>query len=213
MKSYQRLLSAITAYLPKIEQFKPYLVWASIVISCSVLLFPGIHNQFANISWALFIITMLIRPVMVLWPRAQKKWELLRHPVLAIVAIVLRFGMMWRRQLGILTGVFGIAHGAGVLLLTGRGLTDVFSAALWNFGNFWGWGMLALAAMLPPLVTSNNLAVRYLRRGWKWWQLLAYVAFIATGVHIALVENELGPVVPVIVWAVLWVFARHRRKK
>ncbi len=174
----------------------------SIFISLSVFLFPTWQSEFGKASWGCFIGTMMVRPLFeLLW-----KYK--------IPGIVLRELMMWRRELGILVGVFGLAHGAGVLLLYGKEWSDLFTSAMWDFRTLWGWGMLAMALLLPPLATSNMWSMKQFAKWWKPLQRVSYAAFVATGIHVFLTTNDLLPLLIVGAWGGLWLltfFKKFRR--
>jgi DMSO/TMAO reductase YedYZ heme-binding membrane subunit len=98
-----------------------------------------------------------------------------------------------------------MAHGAGALLVRkNKELMDVFDPALWDFGTYWGWGLLAAALMVPLLATSNVWSMKVLKKWWKPLQRLSYLAFLATGIHIFMIHYEAGPLVVVGFWGILW---------
>jgi sulfoxide reductase heme-binding subunit YedZ len=94
-----------------------------------------------------------------------------------------RHWTMWlarrRRDLGVASFVYAAGHTLIYLadrasldaILTGLGLPDIFV----------GW--LALALFVPLAATSNDIAVRALKRSWKRLHRLVYPAAILTFLH------------------------------
>ena len=57
--------------------------------------------------------------------------------------------------------------------------------------NLFAWtGWVAIAAMLPPALTSNDLSRRRLGRWWKWVQRLSYLAARGAAVHWLLLAGD-----------------------
>lgn len=192
-------------------KFKKYfVVILAVLVALSVFVEPSWHRDFANWGWWCFIAVMLVRPVFEVWNILIGKFAVklqehkLVNDVVGLVRKVLVIAMGWRRELGILAGVFGLAHGVGVIW-NYKSLADIFTPEMWDFSTKWGWGMLAAVLLLPLVVTSNVWSMKALKGLWKPLQRLAYVAFVASGMHIFFVENEAGPLVIVGLWLVLWV--------
>lgn len=221
---------------------KVFVVGAGIFIAASVFLFPSFEETFAGWAWGLFIAVMTVRPLSelvqrfpLLFPQIWEKIQMgdrvlfgliLRIKFMAqlsqkggitgiwdLIKKILLLAMQWRRELGILAAVFALAHGAGALLVRNKSLTEVFDSRLWDFDTYWGWGLLAVTLMLPLLLTSNIWSMKFLRRRWKFLQRLSYGAFLATGIHIFLAEDEAGPLLIVGVWAVLWWWMWWKKRK
>jgi len=224
-----------------INHKKLTIVSFSIFIAFSVFLFPSFEDTFAGWAWGLFVAVMMVRPLFelvqrfpLLWPRTWEKIEkvdqvvsrfILQVKLISkasqkfgisgiwdLIKNILKIAMGWRREMGILAGVFGLAHGAGILLIhKNKELMDVFDPALWDFRTLWGWGLLAVALMLPLIITSNAWSIKFFKSWWKPWQRIAYGAFIATGIHVFLAEREAGPLVILVLWGLLWLGARFKR--
>lgn len=221
---------------------KLFVVGAGIFIAASVFLFPSFEKTFAGWAWGLFVAAMMVRPLFELvqrlpllypkvWEKIQKGDKFLSELLLRIkfmatlsqkggitgiwdlIKKILLLAMQWRRELGILAAVFGLAHGAGVLLVRNKSLTEVFNPALWDFSTYWGWGLLAAMLMLPLLLTSNMMSTKLLKRYWKRLQRLSYVAFVVAGIHVFLIEKEAGPLVVVGIWLALWWWMYWLKKK
>jgi DMSO/TMAO reductase YedYZ heme-binding membrane subunit len=72
---------------------------------------------------------------------------------------------------------------------------------------------LAFVTMIPLLLTSNNYAIRLLKRNWKRFQKLTYLFFIASGIHIYMVGGKWPfTIVPMSIWAVVWMVAYLRNR-
>ena len=125
--------------------------------------------------WAaqLLILTMAVTPLRLLFRRGQ--W---------LVWFVRR-----RRDLGVATFAYACAHTA-VYLLRKNDLSLVLDEAIepWLLV---GW--LALAIFVALAATSNDAAVRFLRRGWKRLHRLVYLGAILMFVHWVL--SALDPLV------------------
>jgi len=155
------------------------------------------HKIFANLSWILLIVILISRPLA----------EIVGNKIL------FRF-LRYRKRMGIACGLAAISH--VVFFLIGSGLLGVYFSdpMFWSPNTFFGWGSLALVAMFFPLLTSNNFSLRYFGRHWKKIQRLAYLVFVATAVHVAMVKNDwLTVVAPTTVWLLLWVWAEIKRVK
>ena len=116
-----------------------------------------------EMSARLMIAAMIIGPLAgLLGPRRWLTWLQIR-----------------RRALGVAAFVYAAAHLAFYVLDMGSLdaiLGELPIAAIWT-----GW--LALALMLPIALTSNQMAMKALRTGWKRVQQLAYPAALLTLLH------------------------------
>lgn len=148
------------------------------------------HLLLAWISWSFFILTMLIRPLNDVF-----KLNLCRK------------GMRYRQYLGIVAGTAALVH-VGLFVFALPSPVGFLLTGVWDWQSLFGWGMLALIAILPPLITSNRWSQCYLKTNWKKVQYLSYPAFVLTGVHIAMIDGRwwLG-VLPVLVWLFFWWWA------
>lgn len=119
------------------------------------------------------IIAMIVSPVRMIFPKSRF-W----------------FWMMRRRR------YFGVAAFAYAALHTVLYLVDMGSltAVLGEFRSLGIWtGWLAFFVFLPLALTSNDVSVRLLGRGWKPLQRGVYGAAVATLLHWMFVHNNLGP--------------------
>lgn len=118
-----------------------------------------------------------------------------------------------RKELGIASAMFGLAHGLGFFFAMGLPVTDLFgSSSYWTLDTGYGWGVWAVVVSIPLLLTSNVWAVKLLKKKWKPLQRLTYLFFIAIAVHVALIKPHemLGMVTIVSIWAVLWTMAHYK---
>jgi len=152
-----------------------------------------IHILFAQLAWILLIAVMIVRPANDLWGGSVWRW-----------------GMRYRQYLGIGAGVAAIIH--IILFVWGKDLGfDFWLSSAWNLQTLFGWGMLALICILPPLITSTIYAKKFFRKNWKRIQQLAYLAFLFTAIHIFLVGDWGWGLGPWLIWVVLWLMANGTR--
>lgn len=161
------------------------------IIALSVILNPNIERDFAKFGWDVLIVTLCIRPLMTIFPRL----------------VILSRMMLIRKQLGIIAGTFVLAHGVGVFLRNQLGVSDLFSAELWNLKIFLGWGLWGAVMILPPLLTSNNFLQVKLGKLWKPLQKISYLFFIFGGIHYYLFRQDLSILVELFLWAIIWALA------
>jgi sulfoxide reductase heme-binding subunit YedZ len=150
-----------------------------------------IHILFAKLSWYLLIFILLMRPVGQVF-----NWKFLLK------------NLRYRKHLGIACGLAAILH-VGIYLVYGRLLSVYFfDASFWSLRNLFGWGNLALLALLIPFATSNKASQKFFKKRWKTLQKFSYPALILTGVHVALSREEwLSTLVPISIWAIFWFWA------
>ena len=116
-------------------------------------------------DWAawLLMLTLAITPLRLLF--RGRKWT--------------NWLMRRRRDFGVAS--FAYAAGHTVIYLADKASLDIVLADLGLPEYLTGW--LALALFLPLAATSNDIAVRALRRSWKRLHRLVYPAAILTFVH------------------------------
>lgn len=154
-----------------------------------------IHIIFAKISWVLLITILMMRPL-----GEILNWKFFLSK------------LHYRKQLGIVCGIAALLH--VTIYLVENNLLGVYftNPSFWSFKNLFGWGNIALLAMLPPLLTSNKASQRFFKKYWKSLQKFSYPTFIFTGIHIALSRNELiFGLLPVAIWAIIWSWAKIKK--
>lgn len=126
------------------------------------------HVIVASGDWAAWLLmaTLAVTPIRLLFRgRGWTTWLMRR-----------------RRDFGVAS--FAYAAGHTVIYLIDKASFDVILAELSSAGMLTGW--LALALFAPLAATSNDVAVRALKRSWKRLHRLVYPAAILTFAHWAL---------------------------
>ena len=114
----------------------------------------------------LLMVTLAVTPIRLAWgAKPAMKW-LARH----------------RRDLGVASFVYAAGH--TVFYLWRKGSVELILAELGEIYLLLGW--LALALFVPLAVTSNDVAVRALKRSWKRLHRLVYPAASLAFLHWAL---------------------------
>ncbi|MCB9802950.1 ferric reductase-like transmembrane domain-containing protein [Candidatus Nomurabacteria bacterium] len=147
-----------------------YVILPLILLTITIF-FPeySLFKQYGELAWQLLILVLFIKPIILILGVKQLM------PLLT-----------FRREIGIATFWFAIFHAGNMIYnLKMYQLKDYLG---WN--NFVFWGALAIIAYLIVSATSNNLAMRKLKRNWKKIQSLSYFIFSAVLIHIALIEKE-----------------------
>jgi sulfoxide reductase heme-binding subunit YedZ len=148
-------------------------------------------GEFA-VRW--MVLAMMIGPALdVFGPRRWLLWLLAR-----------------RRWIGVAAFLYGVAHLVFYVLdmgTPGDMLDEIGEHGIWT-----GWA--AFVAMAVPAVTSNDAAMRALRRGWKRLQRLVWPAAILTVLHWGLLTlSWTGAAVHFGPLAVLFILRLARRAK
>jgi sulfoxide reductase heme-binding subunit YedZ len=156
-------------------------------------------NIFSLVGWAawiILIIVMLARPLSILFK-----------------GIFIKI-LPYRKWLGISLSFLIIVH---LIIFASRRDYD-FSFFIdpnyWDFTGLLGWGLLAFVLMIPLFVTSNKFSMQILGKNWKRLQRLAYLFFIAVGIHIYFAGHPwYFTLLPIGLWAALYAIALIKRKK
>jgi len=140
-------------------------------------------------AWVITVIVMLAKPLSILFKGLFIKI------------------LPYRQWLGITLSLFAILHVVLFVIRVGD-VSFFFDPGYWNFTTFTGWGVLSFVVMLPLFVTSNKLSMKLLKKNWKRIQLLAYVFFIAVGLHIYLANGQwYFSLLPIGIWLLLYIIA------
>jgi methionine sulfoxide reductase heme-binding subunit len=107
-----------------------------------------------------------------------------------------------RRYLGVGAFLYAVLH--LIFYIIDMGNVDDMLAEFLAPGIWTGWA--ALAIMTPLVVTSNDVAMRAMKAGWKKLQRLVYLAALLTLLHWMWVHNSYtGALVHFAPLAVLWI--------
>ncbi len=115
-----------------------------------------------ELAAVLLVATLAVTPLRLICPgRARASWLLAR-----------------RRQLGVVAFAYSVLHTGAYVVRQPmeRVVEEAADIAMWT-----GW--LALVLMLPLTVTSNDTAVRVLKRRWKTLHRTVYVIAVLTFAH------------------------------
>ena len=158
------------------------MLWAVLAVPVAVELYrvatvpdiwPGdLLQPTGEWSARMIIVALMLTPLGQLFPANRAVRWLIRH----------------RRAFGVAAFGYAALH----LLFYVRDMESV-AAMLAEVGAPGIWtGWLALLCLVPPVLASNDAAVRMLRRNWKRVQRLAYPAAILTLAHWMLVHDGLA---------------------
>lgn len=191
------MINLLNKYVKHIKIFLVLLSFSSIIVYFNPV---DSYKEFGNLSWIFLIIVMIIRPLRDIFSKCK----------------IFSFLAKFRREMWILVWVFWIAHTIWFALLMEyeNWVLGLFSDEyVWKFDWMMFWWMLAFLVSIPLLITSNWFCTRILGKNWKRLQYLAYLMFPFVAIHIALIEKEIWPFIPVIAWIVLLVIATIKNKK
>lgn len=131
----------------------------------------GMIQQTGEWSARLMILAMLLSPLVAAIGR--RNW--------------LNFMLLHRRWIGVAAFVYAVLHLYLYLIDMGN-LEDIL--AEWLAPGIWtGWAAMVL--MLLPALTSNDLAMRWLKSGWKRVQRLVYPSAVLVLLHWIWVHNSI----------------------
>ncbi len=135
-----------------------------------------------------------MQPVDLLQPTGETSARLLIvammiAPLIALVGPLgwLRWLLARRRSIGVAAFAYAMLH--LVLYIVDMELLSAMLAEITAPGIWTGWAAFVL--MIPMALTSNNVAVRTLKSGWKRLQRLVYPAALLTLLHWVFVHNNL----------------------
>ncbi|MGK2848511.1 MAG: ferric reductase-like transmembrane domain-containing protein [Minisyncoccota bacterium] len=133
-------------------------------------LFPEVRKDFGEASANILLFILFLSPLS----------RLLRMRLLLQL-------MGLRRELGILMGYLATVHGVGYLL--DPSWFDMFiepylGSNVFMMQPLFFFGIIAYILTLPLLLTSNNLALRFLGgKKWKWLHRSVYLLFVVAILH------------------------------
>lgn len=147
------------------------------------------------IAWILLCIVMLAKPVSLLFK-----------------GLFLKI-LPYRKWLGILLSIGIIIHVIVFASNLNFNFGFLIDPKFWNFTNLYGWGLLGFVVMIPLFITSNKFSIKLLGKNWKRLQKLAYIMFLAVGLHIYFSNGQwYFTLLPIGLWAVLYTVVLIKRK-
>ena len=96
--------------------------------------------------------------------------------------------LQFRRQMGVAVFWLALFHGVGFIVLYDIWNTTEF----FDFSSHYTYGAGALLGLIVLALTSNDIAVRYLKRNWKRVQMLAYPVLFLVFLHSSIAGGELA---------------------
>jgi sulfoxide reductase heme-binding subunit YedZ len=133
----------------------------------------GLLHGTGEFAGRFLILAMMVTPLALLFHHAR--WT--------------RWLMRRRRALGV--AAFGYAAFHTLLYVVDMGSLQLMLDEFWALGIWTGWA--AFAIFIPLAVTSNDRAVRRLKRAWQPLHRWVYPAALLTLVHWIFVHNNLVP--------------------
>lgn len=156
----------------KINILKKILVFWNLLLFF-IFIFPEYFWLFWKIWWYILFFILIIRPINDLLPNKN-----------------LNFLVNLRKELWILCWTFIIAHLLWYFLYFEINPLDILNKKILSINWYLFWWLLWFLFMLPPLLTSNNFSILYLKKLWKPIQRLTYLFFLFWAVHIAIVRPD-----------------------
>ncbi len=153
----------------KLIKYSPYLslLWLIVLMKSDTFIF------FWQAAFYLLILIMFSRPLRDIFP----KIKILRK----IVSI--------RKELWIIIWCFAFAHSIWYFVYSKAPFSIIINSNIWTIDSFMTWWFIAFFVAIPLTFTSNIFSmIKMWWKNWKRLQYLAYVMFIATIFHIALVK-------------------------
>lgn len=157
--------------MKKITKYIPYLslIWLLVFIKPETFIF------FWQVAFYLLVLIMFARPIRDIFP----KLKFLNK----IVSI--------RKELWIVIWCFAFAHFLWYFFDTKAPINIILNSNIWSIDSFMAWWFIAFFVSIPLLLTSNTFSmIKMWWKNWKRVQYLAYIMFIATIIHIALVKKD-----------------------
>jgi rubredoxin/ferredoxin-NADP reductase len=130
--------------------------------------------------------------------------------------------LKFRREFWILMAVFAISHWIWAFMMYKEIVPDktyfdiLTESYIWDYKWYLFWWIIATILTIPLLITSNWISVSIMWKHWKTLQRLSYIIFPAAAVHIAIIDKkhiEIGPLIVVWIWVILWFIAYLKNKK
>ncbi len=185
--------------LIKYSKYIKYAILSLSIFSLFVIFEPRSYKEFWEYSWILLLIILFIRPFRDIFPKCRLFTSI----------------MIFRRELWILAWIFAIMHGIWYFLEK-EGFSLLLDQNTWSLSWYLWWGMIAWIVTFPLLFTSNNFALKNLWfKNWKIIQRFAYLMFLFTAIHIALIhdgEKAIAMSIIVITYIIIYILALISKK-
>ena len=114
--------------------------------------------------------------------------------------------LVYRRMMGVAM-MYGALYHAVVLMDVSR----IFDAQYYTVSNHVVYGAAALCITVLLGVTSNDFAIRVLRRSWKRLHVLAYPLLVLVLLHAGMAEGEMKKVIVLVPAFIVLKVLEHRR--
>lgn len=182
----------------KIQHLISNSLFAFSFLSFGVFFFPKQYLLFGSIGWFALIVLMFLRPLADIFPKGN----------------IFAKMMFLRKSLGVLSGMFILAHGIGFFLERNLSLpSSLFLSEYWSLDTLYGWGMFGILLLLPLLVTSNTFSIKLLGKWWKPLQRLSYLFFLVGAIHVAFAQKSIVPLIIFSIWLICWIIAEVKQKE
>lgn len=199
MKKRLILFTYFIFMLIKYSKYIKYVIVSLSLFSLFVIIEPRVYKEFGEYSWNLLLLILFVRPFRDIFPKFRP----------------FSFIMIFRRELWILAWIFAIMHWVWALLEK-EGFSMLLDKNTWILSGYLWWGILAWIVTLPLLLTSNNFSLKKLWfKNWKLIQRLAYLMFLFTAIHIAIISNwekAIAISIIVITYIIIYILAEISKK-
>ena len=155
--------------LNKLIKYSPYLsfLWLIVFIKTDNFIL------FWQTAFYLLIVIMFSRPLRDIFPKVK---------ILSKIVSI-------RKELWIIAWCFAFAHVIWYFLENTAPFSIIINPNIWSIDSFMAWWFIAFFVAIPLTLTSNTFSmIKMWGKNWKKLQYLAYIMFIATIIHIALVK-------------------------
>lgn len=167
-------------------------------ISILVIFDPTSYSQFWDLAWKFLILLLFLRPIMNVFPEYN----------------FLKLAVSLRKELGIISWIFAIAHVFWYFLLHKLPATFLLDSIMWDPRWYLGWWMFSLILAIVLTATSNIFSIKKFWKQWKLIQRLSYFMLLFTAIHIALVKQwELIPSIIIVSSYIVVYFLAYTYKK
>jgi sulfoxide reductase heme-binding subunit YedZ len=129
------------------------------------MIYGNFGNIFGFLAAILYFATLLPSIIRVVFPKVfSHKYS--------------RFLLKYRREIGVVAWIFGVAHGVFILLERNLNLLDLNVAK--NFIQ--GLALITIFTILA--ITSNDYSVKHLKRNWKKLHRITYLGLLILPWHV-----------------------------